>query len=81
MIPPCAVEAPIRAAGMLRSLAAQGFASAILPRSLTSVEAPALEVRSLDPAVHLPVALVWRRERNPPAGRLWWHRPRRVVGG
>jgi LysR family transcriptional regulator, transcription activator of glutamate synthase operon len=55
---------------LLRSLAAQGFATAILPRSLTGLEGPALEVRSLDPAVHLPVALVWRRERNaPPAAR------------
>jgi hypothetical protein len=34
------------------------------------LEGPAVEVRSLEPAVHLPVALVWRRERNgrpPPA--------------
>jgi DNA-binding transcriptional LysR family regulator len=51
---------------LLRSLAAQGFATAILPRSLTSLAGPVLEVRSLDPAVHLPVALIWRRERKPP---------------
>jgi LysR family transcriptional activator of glutamate synthase operon len=57
---------------LLRALAAQGFATAILPRSLTSLEGPALEVRSLDPAVRLPVALVWRRERNtPPAARTF----------
>jgi LysR family transcriptional regulator, transcription activator of glutamate synthase operon len=57
---------------LLRSLAARGFATAILPRSLTSLEGPALEVRSLDPAVQLPVALVWRRERNaPPAARAF----------
>jgi DNA-binding transcriptional LysR family regulator len=57
---------------LLRSLAARGFAAAILPRSLTALEGPALEVRSLDPAVHLPVALVWRRERNaPPAARAF----------
>jgi DNA-binding transcriptional LysR family regulator len=49
---------------LLRSLAARGFATAILPRSLTVLEGPALEVRSLDPPVHLPVALVWRRERR-----------------
>ncbi len=51
---------------LLRALAARGFAAAILPRSLTALEGPALEVRSLHPAVLLPVALVWRRERTPP---------------
>ena len=57
---------------LLRSLAARGFATAILPRSLTALEGPALEVRSLHPAVRLPVALVWRRERNaPPAARTF----------
>jgi LysR family transcriptional regulator, transcription activator of glutamate synthase operon len=55
---------------LLRSLAARGFAAAILPRYLTALEGPALDVRSLQPAVHLPVALVWRRERTlPPAAR------------
>ena len=57
---------------LLRSLAARGFATAILPRSLTALEGPTLEVRSLHPAVRLPVALVWRRERNaPPAARTF----------
>jgi LysR family transcriptional regulator, transcription activator of glutamate synthase operon len=57
---------------LLRSLAARGFAAAILPRSLTALEGPALDVRSLQPAVRLPVALVWRRERNaPPAARTF----------
>jgi DNA-binding transcriptional LysR family regulator len=57
---------------LLRSLAARGFATAILPRSLTILEGPALEVRSLEPPVHLPVALVWRRERHaPPAARTF----------
>jgi LysR family transcriptional regulator, transcription activator of glutamate synthase operon len=57
---------------LLRSLAARGFATAILPQSLTSLEGPALEVRSLHPALRLPVALVWRRERNvPPAPRTF----------
>ncbi|HZC14809.1 MAG TPA: LysR family transcriptional regulator [Thermoleophilaceae bacterium] len=57
---------------LLRSLAARGFATAILPRSLTALEGPALEVRSLHPTVQLPVALVWRRERNaPPAARTF----------
>jgi len=57
---------------LLRSLAARGFATAILPRSLTIQEGPPLEVRSLEPPVHLPVALVWRRERHaPPAARAF----------
>jgi LysR family transcriptional activator of glutamate synthase operon len=57
---------------LLRSLAARGFATAILPRSLTALEGPQLEVRSLHPALQLPVALVWRRERNaPPAARAF----------
>jgi LysR family transcriptional regulator, transcription activator of glutamate synthase operon len=57
---------------LLRSLAARGFATAILPRSITALDGPALEVRSLHPAVRLPVALVWRRERNaPPAARTF----------
>jgi DNA-binding transcriptional LysR family regulator len=57
---------------LLRSLAARGFATAILPRSLTILEGPALEVRSLEPPIHLSVALVWRRERHaPPAARTF----------
>jgi len=57
---------------LLRSLAARGFATAILPRSLTALDGPAIEVRSLQPAIRLPVALVWRRERNvPPAARTF----------
>jgi DNA-binding transcriptional LysR family regulator len=57
---------------LLRSLAARGFATAILPRSLTALGGPAIEVRSLHPAAHLPVALVWRRERMlPPAARTF----------
>jgi DNA-binding transcriptional LysR family regulator len=55
---------------LLRALAARGFATAILPRSLAALDGPAVEVRSLDPAVELPVALVWRRDRNvTPAAR------------
>jgi LysR family transcriptional regulator, transcription activator of glutamate synthase operon len=57
---------------LLRALAAGGFACAILPRSLTVLDGPAIEVRSLRPAVHLPVALVWRRARNAsPAARTF----------
>jgi LysR family transcriptional regulator, transcription activator of glutamate synthase operon len=66
---------------LLRSLAAQGFATAILPRSLTSLEGPELEVRSLEPAVHLPVALVWRRDRiTSPAARTFIEFVRREAG-
>ena len=57
---------------LLRSLAARGFGTAILPRSLTALEGPALEVRSFDPAIALPVALLWRRDRStPPAARTF----------
>ena len=53
-------------------MASSGFAAAVLPRSLTALEGPALEVRSLRPAVRLPVALVWRRARSlPPAARAF----------
>ena len=66
---------------LLRSLAAQGFATAVLPRSLTRLEGPAVEVRSLQPAVHLPVALVWRRDRHaPPAARAFIDFVRRSSG-
>ncbi len=65
---------------LLRSLAARGFAAAILPRSLTALEGPAVEVRSLRPPVHLPVALVWRRERNvSPAARTFIEFVRRAI--
>jgi LysR family transcriptional activator of glutamate synthase operon len=67
---------------LLRSLAARGFATAILPRSLTALDGPGLEVRPLQPAVRLPVALVWRRERNvPPAARTFIEFVRREAGG
>ena len=67
---------------LLRSLAARGFATAILPRSLTALDGPAIDVRSLQPAVHLPVALVWRRERHaPPAARTFIEFVRRETAG
>jgi DNA-binding transcriptional LysR family regulator len=45
---------------------------AILPRSLTTLPGPPLTVRSLRPAVRLPVALVWRRSRQlSPAARMF----------
>ena len=67
---------------LLRSLAARGFATALLPRSITALEGPALEVRSLHPAVRLPVALVWRRQRTtPPATRTFIDFVRRETAG
>jgi LysR family transcriptional activator of glutamate synthase operon len=55
---------------LLRSLAARGFGAAILSRSLTELDGPPVEVRSLDPPVTLDVALVWRRGRHAsPAAR------------
>jgi LysR family transcriptional activator of glutamate synthase operon len=67
---------------LLRALAARGFATAILPRSLTALQGPAIEVRSLVPVVDLPVALVWRRERNaPPAARTFIDFVRRETAG
>ena len=56
---------------LLRSLAARGFATALLPRSLTALEGPVVEVRSLQPPAHLPVGLVWRRGPNAPAARTF----------
>jgi LysR family transcriptional activator of glutamate synthase operon len=66
---------------LLRSLAARGFGAAILPRSLTELEGPTVEVRSLDPPVSLTVALVWRRDRHSsPAARTFIDFVRREVG-
>jgi DNA-binding transcriptional LysR family regulator len=57
---------------LLRSLAARGFAAALLPSSLTGLEGPPVEARSLRPAARLPVALVWRGARHlSPAGRAF----------
>jgi LysR family transcriptional regulator, transcription activator of glutamate synthase operon len=57
---------------LLRSLAARGFGAAIVPRSLTELDGPLVEVRSLDPPARLTVALVWRRERHAsPAARTF----------
>jgi LysR family transcriptional regulator, transcription activator of glutamate synthase operon len=49
---------------LLRCLVAAGFGTAVLPRSLTQREGPPVEVRRLRPAVRLPVALLWRRDRR-----------------
>lgn len=57
---------------LLRSLAARGFATAILPRSLATLDGPAVAVRRLDPPARLPLVLAWRRRRAvPPAARAF----------
>jgi LysR family transcriptional regulator, transcription activator of glutamate synthase operon len=57
---------------LLRSLAAKGFAIAMLPRSLATLEGPAVAVRRLDPPARLPLVLAWRRRRAiPPAARAF----------
>jgi DNA-binding transcriptional LysR family regulator len=67
---------------LLRALAAGGFATAILPRSVTDLPGPAVAARALDPAVRLPVALVWRRGRTAsPAARTFIDFVRRETGG
>jgi LysR family transcriptional activator of glutamate synthase operon len=55
---------------LLRCLASGGFGAAIVPRSLTRREGPPIEVRSLRPAVRVPVVLLWREGRHlsPAAG-------------
>ena len=66
---------------LLRSLAARGFGAAILSRSLTELEGPPVEVRSLDPPATLDVGLVWRRERHrSPAARAFIHFVRERLG-
>jgi LysR family transcriptional regulator, transcription activator of glutamate synthase operon len=49
---------------LLRCLVSGGFGPAVLPRSLTRREGPPIEVRSLNPIVRLPVALLWREHRH-----------------
>jgi DNA-binding transcriptional LysR family regulator len=57
---------------LLRALASAGFGTAVLPRSLTEREGPPIDVRALRPAVRLPVALVFRRDRRlSPAARTF----------
>ena len=57
---------------LLRSLAARDFAAAILPRSITTLDGPLIEVRGLRPPIVLPVILAWRTQRNvSPAARAF----------
>jgi DNA-binding transcriptional LysR family regulator len=56
----------------LRSLASRDFATAILPRSITTLDGPPIEVRSLRPPIVLPVVLAWRPHRDmSPAARAF----------
>jgi DNA-binding transcriptional LysR family regulator len=67
---------------LMRSLAAQGFATAILPRSLTEIDGPPIDVRGLEPTARLPAALIWRRGRDtPPAARAFIDFVRHEAGG
>jgi DNA-binding transcriptional LysR family regulator len=57
---------------LLRSLAARDFATAVLPRSITTLDGPPIEVRSFRPELHLPVVLAWRQQREiSPAARAF----------
>jgi LysR family transcriptional regulator, transcription activator of glutamate synthase operon len=49
---------------LLRCLVSGGFGPAVLPRSLTRREGPPIEVRSFNPIIRLPVALLWREHRH-----------------
>src|SRR3954451_5031822 len=67
---------------LLRSLASAGFGTAVLPRSLTVREGPPIDVRALRPAVRLPVALLWRRDRRlSPAARTFLEYAREAAPG
>jgi LysR family transcriptional activator of glutamate synthase operon len=66
---------------LLRCLVSGGFGAAILPRSLTRREGPPIEVRSLRPAIRIPVALLWRKARHAsPAARAFIEFARREAG-
>lgn len=57
---------------LLRALAARDFATAILPRSISSLDGPPIEIRSLRPALMLSVLLAWRRHHDiTPAARAF----------
>jgi LysR family transcriptional regulator, transcription activator of glutamate synthase operon len=66
---------------LLRCLVSGGFGAAILPRSLTRREGPPIDVRSLKPAVRVPVMLLWREGRHiSPAARAFIEFARREAG-
>jgi DNA-binding transcriptional LysR family regulator len=49
---------------LIRCLVSDGFGAAILPASITRRLGPPVETRPLRPPVHLPVYLIWRRDRH-----------------
>ena len=66
---------------LLRCLVSGGFGPAVLPRSLTRREGPPIEVRSLDPTIRLPVALLFREHRHAsPVARAFIDFARREAG-
>lgn len=66
---------------LLRCLVSGGFGPAVLPRSLARREGPPIDVRSLDPTVRLPVALLWREHRHAsPVARAFIDFVRREAG-
>ena len=57
---------------LLRCLVSSGFGAGIIPRSLTRREGPPIELRGFDPAIRLPVTLMWREDRHvSPAARAF----------
>jgi DNA-binding transcriptional LysR family regulator len=52
---------------LIRCLVSDGFGAAILPASIARRDGPPVETRPLQPAVTLPVYLIWRagRHRSP----------------
>lgn len=49
---------------LIRCLVSDGFGPAMLPASLAERPGPPVETRPLDPVIHLPVCLVWARDRE-----------------
>jgi LysR family transcriptional regulator, transcription activator of glutamate synthase operon len=67
---------------LLRCLVSEGFGTAVLPRSLTAMPGPAVEVRALRPSIRLPVVLGWRQDRHlPPPATAFVDFVRRRAGG
>jgi LysR family transcriptional activator of glutamate synthase operon len=67
---------------LLRCLVSGGFGPAVLPRSLIRREGPPIDVRSLNPVVRLPVALLWREHRHAsPVARAFIDFVRRAAAG
>lgn len=66
----------------LRCLAAVGFGTAILPRSLAERDGPPVVAASIDPPLRLPVGLLWPERRHlSPAARAFVEHVRRAAAG